>query len=257
MRRLVEWCQPPMTVLLSAALDVMPTELSSAWSRLPDRQRLRAFRDVERRLENRAKWLAVLDRVPAFERQLGEMGEPAMWQEPLSGFLRASTLRSFAPIPELSSAERDDNARLIRALQIAEASTQRREFPVDEGSWDRLQSAVDVTLTHLRDLLATANDSSKLDADPILAVEVPKHGGKFRLKALPSPEILTLQQYVLDELLRDYAECRRFQRLVPGVRFSMTRGGRQIETTGNERFLPNNGETVSFAYMLDMDVITY
>jgi hypothetical protein len=255
MRRLVEWCQPPMTVLLSAALDVMPAELSSAWSRLPDSQRLRAFRDVERRLENRAKWLAVLDRVPAFERQLGEIVEPAIWQEPLSGFLRASTLRSFAPIPELSSAKRDDNARLIRALQIAEASTQRREFPVDEGSWDRLQSAVDVTLNHLRDLLGTANDSSKLDADPMLAVEVPKHGGKFRLKALPSPEILTLQQYVLDELLRDYAECPRFQRLVPGVRFSMTRGGRQIETTGNERFLPNNGETVSFAYMLDMDVI--
>jgi DNA primase catalytic core len=255
MRQIVEWCHPPMSVLLSAALDITPAELDSAWSRLPDSQRLRAFRDVERRLENRAKWLAVLDRVPAFERQLGETVEPAIWQEPLNGFLRATTLRSFVPIPELSSAVRDDNARLIRALQIAEASTQRREFPVDEGSWDRLQSAVDTTLTYLRDLLAVANDSNKLDAGPMLAVEVPKAGGKFRLKALPSPEILTLQQYVLDEILRDYAECPRFQGLIPGVRFSRSRTGRQIDTTGNELFLPKNGETVSFAYMLDMDVI--
>lgn len=253
LERLRTWCRSPMNLLLSAAIDVTPAELDAAWSRLPDSQRLRAFRDVERRLERRATWVALLDRVPVFESHLGVTTKPALWQEPLSAFLRASMLHTSAPISPIGSAERDDDARLIRALQIAEASTQRREFPLDEGSWDRLLGAADATLANLKDLLA--NDSVRVDADPLLPVEVPKKGGEFRFKALPSPEILTVQQYVLDELLRDYPGCPRFQRLLPGVRFSMATGTRQVETTGNEKFLPKNGETVSFAYMLDMDVI--
>lgn len=253
MKLLRAWCRSPMSTLLSAAIDVAPAELDSAWSRLPDSQRLRAFRDVERRLERRATWVALLDRVPVFDSHLGNAIEPAPWQEPLSAFLRASTLHISGPISPIGSAERDKDARLIRALQIAEASTQRREFPLDEGSWDRLLGAADATLAHLKDLLA--NDSVRADADPMLAVEVPKQDGEFRFKALPSSEILTMQQYVLDELLRDYPDCPRFQRLLPAVRFSTATRGRQVETTGNEKLLPADGETVSFAYMLDMDVI--
>ncbi len=253
LERLRTWCRSPMNLLLSAAIDVTPAELDAAWFRLPDSQRLRAFRDVERRLERRATWVALLDRVPVFESHLGTTTEPALWQEPLSAFLRASMSHISAPISPIGSAERDDDARLIRALQIAEASTQRREFPLDEGSWDRLLGAADAALAQLRDLLAT--DSGWGEADPMLPVEVPKKGGEFRFKVLPSPEILTVQQYVLDELLRDYPSCPRFQRLIPGVRFSMATGTRHVETTGHEKFLPKDGETVSFAYMLDMDVI--
>jgi hypothetical protein len=91
----------------------------------------------------------------------------------------------------------------------------------------------------------------------MLAVLVPKGSGEFRLKALPSPEVLSLQQYVLNELLRDYENCPRFRRLIPGVRFTTCGGKRLLETTGPERFLPVGGETVSFAYTLDMDVIEH
>jgi hypothetical protein len=249
------WCHSPMSVFLAAALDTETADLASTWNRLPDSQKVRAFRDVERRL-SRSDWIAVLDRVPAFGHQLGPIIEPAEWQAPLSTFLRATTQRAILPVVSQPRSALDAEARLIRALQIAEASTQRREFPVDEGSWDRLQTAVDVTLTHLIDLLSVANNPARLDAGPMLSVKVPKPSGKFRLKALPSPEVLTMQQYVLDELLRDYPSCPRFQRLIPGVRFSESLFGHRIETTGPEMFLPDNG-TVSFAYMLDADVIEH
>ena len=247
------WSRSPMSVLLSAATNVIPAELDSTWSRLSDSQKLRAFRDVERRIEHRATWIALIDRVPIFESHWGESIQPSQWREPLSAFLRASASHLSTPIVPIGSAERDDDARLIRALQIAQASAQRREFPLDEGSWDRLTAAADASLAHLKDLLA--KDFADVESDPMLPVKVPKRPEEFRFKALPSPEILTLQQYVLNELLRDYSDCPRFQRLLPGVRFSRVTGGRKVETTGSEKIIPSDGQTVSFAYMLDMDVI--
>lgn len=255
--RLSGWCEAPMKVLLAAAVEVAPEELDSAWEKLPEGEHLRAFRDVERRLD-RARWIEILDRVPAFECHLRDSpGETSCWREPLRRFLRASRGRTAAPDTPIIAAIKDDNGRLIRALQIAEASTQRREFPIDEGSWERLQAAIDVTVPHLRALLEVANDPSRLDADLMLSVLVPKVDGRFRLKALPSPEILTLQQYVLNELLRDYADCPRFCRFIPGVRFTASRANRRVETTGADRLVPVGGETVSFAYTLDMDVIEH
>jgi hypothetical protein len=251
---LATWCHSPMAVLLSTALDVHPSDLNLAWSRLPDSQRLRAYRDVERRLD-RSQWISILDRTSVFEQYLGETaGEPS-WQYPLSAFLRAATQRLGVLAIETTSIQLESEARLVRALQIAEASMQRREFPVDEGSWERLQATVDVTLTHLAELLSEADKPERLDAGPMLAVKVPKPGG-FRLKALPNPEILTLQQYVLNELLRDYATCPRFQHLIPAVRFSKGTLGAQVQTTGPEQVRPVDG-TVSFAYMLDSDVIEH
>lgn len=247
------WSQSPMSLLLAAAVNVVPADLDSTWNRLSDSQRLRAFRDVERRIEHRATWIALVDRVPVFESQLAEAIQPSQWREPLSAFLRASAAHVSTSIVPIGPTQHDQDARLIRALQIAQASAQRREFPLDEGSWDRLIAAADVSLAHLKDLLAM--DFSDVESDPMLPVEVPKRPGEFRFKTLPSPEILALQQYVLNEVLRDYAECPRFRRLVPGVRFSMATGSRTVETTGSERLIPKDGQTVSFAYMLDMDVI--
>ena len=254
---LTTWCESPMKVLLASSLEVEPANLDSTWEKLPEGQRIQAFRDVERRLD-RSRWLEILDRVPAFECHLpGFPNVKSLWEQPLQRFLSASRGRSPILSASVKTVPKDDNGRLIRALQIAEASTQRREFPVDEGSWDRLQAALDATVPYLRELLSVANDSGKVDADDMISVLVPKGEGKFRLKVLPSPEILTIQQYVLNELLRDYADCPRFRSIIPGVRFSTSSGTRRLETTGADRLIPVGGETVSFAYTLDMDVIEH
>ena len=255
LERLSAWSHSPMTMFLASALDVHPSVLTSTLNRLPDSQRLRAFRDVERRFD-RSQWISILDRVPAFQQHLDERTqEEPSWQFHLSSFLRAASQRAGVLAIETTSVELDSEARVVRALQIAEASMQRREFPIDEGSWERLQATVDVTLEHLREMLSEADKPERLDAGPMLAVWVPKTNG-FRLKALPNPEILTLQQYVLNELLRDYSACPRFLRLIPAVRFSKGALGTQVETTGPEEVRPIDG-TVSFAYMLDSDVIEH
>ncbi|MGE3311247.1 MAG: CHC2 zinc finger domain-containing protein, partial [Limisphaerales bacterium] len=255
--RLSAWAEAPMKVLLAAAVEAAPAKLDDTWETLPESQQLRAFRDVERRLD-RVRWVEILDRVPAFESQMrASTGELSRWKEPLRRFLRASSGKTVPTDATVTGPTKVDDGRLIRALQIAEASTQRREFPVDEGSWERLQAAIDVTIPHLRSLLEVADDKGKLDADKMLAVLVPKGDGRFRLKALPSPEILSLQQYVLNELLRDYANCPRFRRFIPGVRFTASSTSRRLETTGEEKHVPVGGETVSFAYTLDMDVIEH
>jgi DNA primase catalytic core len=254
--QLSEWCESPMKALLSAAMDVVPSEFNSTWKKLPESQRLQTYRDVERRLDS-PSWAKILDRVSAFDCYLrATPKEEFDWQETMRRFLCVERNKINVPAAVPVVGEKDENGRLIRALQIAEASTQRREFPVDEGSWDRLQAAIDITIPHFRSLLEVAKDSSQLDADIMMSVFVPKGNGDLRLKALPSPEILSIQQYVLNELLRDYEDCPRFRRLIPAIRFS-TLGRSPLETTGPQQWVPVNGETVSFAYAIDMDVIEH
>lgn len=251
------WCQSPMALLLSAAVETPLSKLDATWESLPESIRLQAFRDVERRLD-RSRWNEIFARTRPFSSYLGDRSaRTSEWQDPLETFLCATRRRVIESNLPTNISSMDDNSRLIRAIQIAEASTQRREFPIDEGSWDRIQAAIDVTLPHFRFLLENATSVSILDADPMLAVLVPKSEGKFRLKALPSPEILSLQQYVLNELLRSHSNCPRFRQLIPAVRFAANSGAARLETTGIAHLIPVNGESVSFAYTLDMDVIEH
>jgi DNA primase catalytic core len=254
---LASWCDAPLKVLLAHALEVSPSALESTWQQTQPNQRVRAFREIERRLD-RESWIAVFDRVTPSERYLGEPEpEGEAWVEALSAFLRGSQSKLPSNPVLWPAADVDDQARLLRALQIAEASTQRRELPVDQGSWDRLQAAADILLPSLCEQLTMADDPWKFDKEPFLAVHIPKADGKLRLKALPSPERLTLQQYVLNELLRDYSDSPRVRLRIPAVRYNTTSKKGSIVTTGMENVLPANGETVSFAYMVDMDVVEH
>lgn len=250
---LAAWSNSPLSVLLAAGLEIGPEELDSVWDSLRETQRLQAFRDVERRFDQ-SKWVAIFDRVPVFESHLGTSGKPADWQERVRRFVcgeraRRSVLLDRPP-------EKGGESRLVRAIQIAEASTQRREFPIDVGSWERLLSCVDVIIPQLQESLKDPHEARQFQ-EKFLSVLVPKPDGRLRFKALPQPETLSLQQYVLNELLRDYFDCPRFRQLVPAVRFTSGPSGPLLETTGPEHLIPINRETVSFAYTVDMDVIEH
>ena len=121
---------------------------------------------------------------------------------------------------------------------------------MDEGSWERLAAAVEISIPSLADRLAKANNN----AEPMVATLVPKPGGDFRLKALPCPDALTLQQYLLNEILREQPEAPEFARAIPAVRYASGQNRGRPWTTGDQR-AERAPETVSFAYQVDMDVV--
>jgi DNA primase catalytic core len=251
---LYRWVYSPTDVLLAAAAGCEPSELVEAFEQIPRNSRMRCYREVERRLD-RSQWRTVFERIDPSSVWRGDESSghrERAWESQLRAFLTSAThiLRP-APAERFVAPEKTEENKLSRALHIAQSSTQRRELPVDEGSWDRLKAAIDVTIPYLNDLL---EDAASLD-EPMIAVRIPKPTGKFRLKALPCPEFLTLQQYVLDEIIRDYPESPRFRECIPAVRFTQSSNGVVLETTG----IPDStvpSETVSFAYQVDMDVVT-
>ncbi|MDB6108452.1 MAG: hypothetical protein JWR69_202, partial [Pedosphaera sp.] len=252
---LYEWIYSPMHVLLGAAAGCAPSELEQLIERMPPSSRLRCYREVERRLD-RAQWSYIFDRIAPWSVWRGDESPVPLersWDAPLRAFLTSAThLLPQQPLREnIVAPEKAEENKLSRALHIAQSSTQRRELPVDEGSWDRLKAAIDVTVPYLKELLS---DAAPLD-EPMIAICIPKPNGDFRLKALACPEFLTLQQYVLNELIRDYPESPRFRECIPAVRYTASADGVMLETTGIRDSAAAN-ETVSFAYQIDMDVVT-
>src|SRR6266404_8932271 len=253
-RFLYEFTFSPMTMLLSSSLGCEPSELEILLADMPRERLIPLYRNVERRL-NQREWNLIFDRLDPFVSwsRPGELTNPIpSWHSQVKAFLIGSTSRSLESIRTSTSApDKAEENKLTRALHIAQSSTQRRELPVDEGSWDRLKAAIDATVPHLTELL---EHEAKLD-EPMIAIRVPKSDGEFRLKALPCPEFLTVQQYVLNEILRDYPGAQRFLKWIPGVRFTAGVDGPKLETTG-ATLSAEDADTVSFAYQLDMDVIS-
>jgi DNA primase catalytic core len=256
MTTLAPWCYPALDFLLAEGLESQVSRLADDWPRTEVSLRMRAMRFVERQLDA-SYWPRVLDRIAPFESWLQPNVESPFsdWQNRLSHFLRAMPAGDVATClvdesHSLPRLERTDSGRLLHSLQLAQASTQRRELPVDESSWTRLKLAWDVVALYLKEQLRFGNDPP----EPMIAVRVPRGDGDFRLKAIPSPEDLILQQYVLYELLRDVPNSNLLN-LIPAVRYQSGLRSDSLQTTGPDNLRPVDGKTVSFAYQIDMDVL--
>lgn len=138
----------------------------------------------------------------------------------------------------------DRFADLLSALTLARSASSRREYPSDDASWDRLAVAAS-TAFHLHKARLQLADGPSA---PLLAREVPKGGGRYRLKRGPVAEDALIQQYVLMEILRDRVECPAFAENIPAIRY---REGEPIYCTGQDR----DTEAVSFAYQIDMAIV--
>jgi DNA primase catalytic core len=254
-----QWSVSIAQALLAGALGCVPSEVARTWDHSRSAERLAALREVERTLTTR-EWEAVSAAIgegvfaTAFEAP--PTLEDASWQGRLNAFLferqRSSEVTS-APPPSHTVPE-SDATRVLSAIQVAQASTQRREVPVDDLSWERLLQASHVTIPFFVDRLGShANES----IEPFVAVNIPKHSGEYRLKALPCPEDLAVQQYLLTELLRSHDnDAPGFADDIPAVRYY---SGKPPVTTGADHFRPTTREgkpfTVSYAYQIDMDVL--
>ncbi|MDZ7618732.1 MAG: toprim domain-containing protein, partial [Patescibacteria group bacterium] len=257
-------CYSAAAFLLAEELgQVHPAALDQAFDRASTIQRQMAFRNIDR-LVPAHTWQYLLDRVRIFEawhphpRPTAPV-EPPIWHRALEQYLRATypttEERPIQPLLGVAPTE-DAQAQLARAISVAKASTQRRELPVDEGSWDRISATQDVMLLALTERLGSGHSRPR---EAMLAVKIPKPNGDSRLKALPCPEDLSLQQYVLNDLLRSYASCPRFVDFIPAVRFYRRQHEEpRVVTTGiptSRKREPWAAGTVSFAYQIEMDVI--
>lgn len=155
------------------------------------------------------------------------------------------------------------DARLNHARLLAYMSSRRGELPCDEPRWERLDVAATAFNVVLKERL---QHSPVKPVGPYEAVWVPRSfGGKEeRLKAMPQPEDLTIQQYVLNEILterwdRESISSRTFSQCVPAVRYY--REERKTVTTGLSQDAGKSKEwvmddrTLSFAYQIDMEVL--
>lgn len=153
-------------------------------------------------------------------------------------------------------------ARLNHARLLAYMGSKRGELPCDEPRWERL----DIAATAFNTLLVERLASQEVEPiGPYDAVWVPRAfgGEESRLKMMPRPEDLTIQQYLLNEILTErWDHCANsdttFSRSIPAVRYY--REERRTITTGFDTDGQGNwgelGErTLSFAYQIDMDVL--
>ena len=241
-----------MEALLSDALPCDPTDLADKCGQLPESYRGRAYREIERQLKPEL-WLRVVERLEPFARHLDSSTtplDPAVRRE-LESFLLSETSPQPVHPPEVTSgASRSGLNQLQRAMQIALASGQRQELPVDEGSWERLDAAVEISMPFLAERLGAGIHNT----EPMIACLVPKPPRDFRPKALPCAETLTMQQYLLNELLREHPEVAEFCEAIPAIRYASGRNGGRPWMTGGPRG-QRLAEAVSFAYQVDMDVV--
>jgi hypothetical protein len=151
----------------------------------------------------------------------------------------------------------DVDARLNHARVLAYAGSRRGELPADEPSWER----IDIAATAFNRLI---EDRFRLQIRsplfPFDAVYVSRGFGKAdrRLKTMPAPEELIVQQYLINEVLSERVD----QQLTPGQPFShwipavrYYRNGEETRTSGlleEGQLLP---VPLSFAYQIDMDVV--
>lgn len=251
---------PALQVIMASVLACSPDQVAETWrTKAPDFRQW-ALQTLETDAP-RLNWNAVLHRFqPLSTAKTENYHEPGSWEYSVLQFLSSEIPKNDNKTKSQQKADinerqerRDYDAGppLLRAHHLALASHQKREFPLDLGSWVRLATAFDSIELFYKEILSQGT-AQRLEH--YLAVYLPKASGGLRLKALPCPEDLTLQQYVLTELLQTYPDHPQIRNYIPAVRWF----NGQLQTTGwvgKDQQPLTNVETVSFAYQIDMSAV--
>ncbi|HEK3371904.1 TPA: toprim domain-containing protein [Pseudomonas aeruginosa] len=234
------------------------TLTDSIWSAAPRSRRLRALTRASAQLRR----VAGRDLVSLLS--LNEIAREAQGSVQSLADWTAYLLKAEAETNGSLSEEflNDAGARLNHARLLAYMGSKRGELPCDEPRWERL----DIAATAFNALLVERLASRHVEPlGPYDAVWVPRSfgGSEPRLKMMPRPEDLTIQQYLLNEILTErwdhsaYSDLT-FSRSIPAVRYyreerrTATTG---FDTDGKGNWGELNNRTLSFAYQIDMDVV--
>jgi hypothetical protein len=240
-----------MDVFLADAFACEPSRLAETMQASTESLRARAYRDIERRRDPEI-WRRIIERTDPFQKHFTQTStaEASTLAAELQSFLLSKPILRTAAASTEAGQPRNATNQLQRAMQVALASGQRRELPIDEGSWERLEAAVEIAIPAMMHLLRNGRNYD----EPLIATKLPKSRTEFRLKALHCPEALTLQQYILNELLQEHALAPAFAKAIPAVRYAVGQNGSRPWTTGGARD-KREPETVAFAYQIDTDVL--
>jgi len=226
-----DWSQPAALALLSDSLRVSPDEIldDEKWGELSPGRRYWA--------------ISTLRKHQAFLQP--QLKGEQRWQKDINDYL---SLRK-ANIPSIKTQQEaeGDNQHLALAIDLAEAGARRGELPSDMAAWRRIKLASTAFYEAFKTRL---RQDTGLPLESFDAVYVSRGFGKIepRLKAMPCPEDLIVQQYLLNDLLHD--EISPF---VPAVRYYRSEG-RTVTTCETKEGVPYE-ETLSFAYQIDVDVV--
>ena len=190
MTTLSNWSFSVLEMLMADRLGCHPNGIDEMWLRKGAIEQRILLRDIERLLET-SEWRAVLARCDPLSTSLPPLRahEPRDWRTKLERFLDTTATQAPPEITVHPPIEIGDQSRVLHALQIAHSSTQRREIPIDEGSWTRLQRPHHVTVPFLSRVLRA--EAPRLE--PLLGIKIPKQGRNFRLTNLGIEPIEELQ----------------------------------------------------------------
>ncbi|WP_175560495.1 CHC2 zinc finger domain-containing protein [Janthinobacterium lividum] len=157
----------------------------------------------------------------------------------------------------------DSRARLNHSRILAYMGSRRGELPCNEPRWERLDVAATAFNALLVDRLASIQEKGPIGPYDAVWVSRAFGGEEFRLKMMPRPEDLIIQQYLLNEMLTERWDHMAytgasFSKTIPAVRYY--REDRRTVTTGFDSKGDGTWEevhsrTLSFAYQIDMDVL--
>ncbi|PZX29074.1 putative Zinc finger, CHC2-family protein [Cupriavidus phytorum] len=244
---LFTWTHPGALAVVASELGVLPEALLDAqsWEGISASRKHRAFGKLLGKNDSAIDLL--VDNVG-----LATESTTSPWFQEL----RLSRSDEVIPRPVRSNLFLEDtDARLNLARAIAQSGASRGELPADESGWRRLDIAATAFNEGLKARLARP-DYGPLE--PFDAVFVSRGFGKteHRLKAMPCPEDLVAQQYVLGELLTEHYDgigATAFSDSIPAVRYY--RSEKRTETTAAGSISSRHTGTVSFAYQIDMEVL--
>ena len=241
----------PALIILSDELGVDPDKILDdvSWGDISISKRYQAARKLAK---TRTEELYVFYVPPNVS-----MGENRRWQQDVEDFRNEKKRDEEYVRKALSQAYiQDSTARLNHARSLAKAGAQRGEVPSDEAAWRR----IDIAATTFNEVFKSRLSQRIFSPmEPFDAVLVSRGFGKEepRLKAMPCPEDLIVQQYILNEILTERLDSLThslpFSRHIPAVRYY--RGNKKTITTAETAIGGEHQQTLSFAYQIDMDVV--
>lgn len=257
---LTESTYPATAAVLAFAFGSTADETlsDSAWRAARRSRRMRAFTRATSQLKRVVgrDATSLVERSVSAEADLVSVQAVRDWAE----YLAEATV-NFSP----SASEEFLNnarARLNHARLLAYMGSKRGELPCDEPRWARLDIAATAFNTLLVERLASPKSEPIGSYD---AVWVPRAfgGEESRLKIMPCPEDLIIQQYLLNEILTERWDHSAnsdmtFSRCIPAVRYyreehrTITTG---FDVDGKGNWSELSERTLSFAYQIDMDVL--
>jgi DNA primase catalytic core len=241
---------PAISFLVSELLECNVRDIDTMWTELPELARHGLLRRIELLFRERETSRIIRARYGFESSALGQRTDKNKpWvlafqkrldiTDNVAGEHGATALVS-------SGMQMSKVSALRHAMNIARTSSQRRELPTDSNGWHQLDIAADIALPYLAGLLENGDSANIV---PMMSYPVPRLDGEFRKKAVPSNEVLLMQQYLLNELLTPREDLPTLEEAIPAVR--RRRGQVRTRTTGRNK----PSKTVSFAYQIDMDVL--